>query len=376
MPRPEPADLFLPCAPGLEPLLAAEVTQRLGAAGREVAGGVELSGDRALIYRANLELGLAMRVLVRLGEFDARTFGELVDRAGKLPWEQWLAAGGPLALRVTAKKSRLYHTGAIAERIRAAVERRLGAAPAAGTAEADVTVHVRMAEDRCTLSIDTSGEPLHRRGYRLATAKAPLREDLARALLLVSGWDRATPLVDPFCGSGTILIEAALLSRGLPPGGRRRFAFMDAPGFDAPLWQRLHARALAAARPTGPRLLGSDRDRGAIEAAGGNAERAGVALELAVAPLGGAPAFAEPPGPAGALVTNPPYGERVARGRDLRPLYQTLGTKVRGLPGAWRIALVVADRRLVGQTGLELASALMTEHGGRKVYMMTGATSL
>ncbi|HTM20328.1 MAG TPA: hypothetical protein VL172_07475, partial [Kofleriaceae bacterium] len=123
----------------------------------------------------------------------------------------------------------------------------------------------------------------------------------------------------------------------------------------------------------GPRLLGSDRDHGAIEAATGNAERAGVAVELAVAPAGKAPAFTTtPPGDAGALVSNPPYGERIGRGRDLRPLYQTLGARARALPGHWRIALLVADRRLAGQTGLELASALMTEHGGRKVYVMVG----
>jgi len=365
-------ELFLPCAPGIEAMLAEEVRELLGADGREVAGGVELDGGRELVYRANLELGLAARVLVRLGGFEARSFAVLVDRAAGLPWEDWLAPGQAVAMRVSARKSRLYHTGAIAERVTAAIERRLGAAPAPGTADADATVHVRMAEDLCTLSIDASGEPLHRRGYRLATAKAPLREDLARALVIASGWDRSGPLVDPFCGSGTILIEAGLLARGVPPGGLRRFAFMDAPGFDQRTWQRVRDRAQAAARSAGPRLIGSDRDSGAIGAATDNAARAAVAVELAVAPVGRAPALIEPPAAAGAVVSNPPYGERIGRGRDLRPLYQTLGARIAALPGRWRVALLVADRRLAGQTGLELASTLMTEHGGRKVFMMTG----
>jgi putative N6-adenine-specific DNA methylase len=282
----------------------------------------------------------------------------------------------------------------VAERVRTAIEQRLGGAvrapdkaaaeaePDAGeedsTAAGALQVQVRLVDDRCTLSIDAGGAPLHRRGYRLATGKAPLREDLARALLLLSGWDRATPLVDPFCGSGTILIEADLLARRIPPGAARAFAFERAPAFDAASWQAARTAALAAAAPpaAAPPLLGSDRDPGAIEAARSNAARAGAGhIQLVQAPLGGAPAFAAPPGPAGALVTNPPWGQRTGRDRTLLALYQSLGTRARSLPPAWRVALAVADPQLAAATGLPVESRLMTDAGGVKVYFMVGGAS-
>jgi putative N6-adenine-specific DNA methylase len=385
--------LFAACAPGLEALLLAEVAALPGAAAaRSVAGGVEVEGDLGLLYRMGLELGLALKLLVRLGRFEARHFGALVDGAAAAPWERWLAPGAAVAIRASCARSRLYHSGAVAERVQTAIEQRLGgsvrvpdkaASPGDGVGDGDdgaaaMQVQVRLAEDVCTLSIDAGGAPLHRRGYRQATGKAPLREDLARALLLLSGWDRATPLVDPFCGSGTILIEADLLARRLPPGAGRAFAFERAPGFDAARWQAARTAALAAAAPPerAPRLLGSDRDPGAIAAAQGNAARAGAGhIELVQAPLGGAPAFAAPPGPAGALVTNPPWGQRTGRDRTLLALYQSLGTRARGLPADWRVALAVADPRLGAATGLGVESRLMTDAGGVKVYFMVGGAA-
>ncbi len=358
--------LFAACAPGLEPLLADELAA-LGAAPDVVRGGVEVDADPTRLHRAHLETGLASHLLVRVQAFRAHSFAELERGATRVDWARFLSPGAPLAFRARAKKSRLYHTGAIAERVRGAVEAQLGALPEPD--DGAPALLARIERDRCTLSLDTSGEPLHRRGYRLATGKAPLREDLARALVRVSGWDPETPLADPFCGSGTIAIEAAILARGLPPGRLRAFALERTPLFDATLFGRLRAEAEARALERAPApIWASDRDPGAVEATRANAERAGVLADLRLdqTPLGKARIAADAP-PRGALVTNPPHGERVGDPRTLRALHQTLG---RIVPPEWRVALLVRDRRLALATGLDLHTALLTDSGGSKVRMM------
>ena len=241
-------------------------------------GGVEFSGDLRAVYRANLHLRTASRILVRVGNFfRAETFPELEERASRLPWERFLRPGQPISMRVTCHKSKLYHTDAVARTVMEGLGRRLGAASdlVKASEEGDdeqpaQLVIVRIVEDRCTASLDSSGIPLHKRGYRQALAKAPLRETLAAGMLLASGWDRRSPLLDPFCGSGTIPIEAALLAAGLPPGLHRRFAFMDWPDFDATLWESILDQVTPPANPR-PAILASDRDAGAIAMARANA---------------------------------------------------------------------------------------------------------
>ncbi len=290
-------DLFAVTAPGLAPLCAAEMVAN-GVLSRHQTpavepGGVTFRGSRATLYRANLHLRTASRILVRLGEFRAENFDQLRARAGKLEWERVLAPGQAVDLRVTCHKSRLYHSDAVAERLLHVIGDRLGQPPTLYKADeesdapAAQIVVVRLFHDRCTVSLDASGALLHRRGYRLATAKAPLRETLAAALLLASGWDAQAvappPLLDPFCGAGTIPIEAARLALAIAPGRQRRFAFMDWLDFDAALWQNLLAEAEARTRQRHAEIAGrlliqaSDRDAGAIAAAQANAERAGVA---------------------------------------------------------------------------------------------------
>jgi putative N6-adenine-specific DNA methylase len=270
--------------------------------------------------------------------------------------------------RSTAQRSRLHHTGAIDERVAEAIAARLGGPVIAADGEEDVAlVHARFERDEVTLSLDTSGAPLHRRGYRLATAKAPLREDLARALVITSGWDRRSPLVDPMAGSGTIAIEAAMLARGIAPGRARRFAFEDAPTHDAALLARLRDEAderagVSSGSPA--RIVARDRDEGAVTAARANAERAGVMLEHVVAPLSEPFAIDTDEG---ALVTNPPWGVRVARDRDLRPLYDRLGALIDALPPRWEAGVVAADADLVRRAHMPLRSALLTDAGGTKV---------
>lgn len=409
-------ELFAVSAPGAAAYSALELsrlallpTRRAAQAAGE-AGGVTFQGDLRALYRANLHLRTANRVLLRLGEFRAVGFSELRKLAARLPWDRYLAAGRPLALRVTCHKSRLYHSDGVAERIAAAVGDRLGALPPvvkfdeeqedeAHSGEQPQLVIVRLLHDRCTVSIDTSGSLLHRRGYRLATAKAPLRETLAATMLLASGWSDAPaelpPLLDPFCGSGTIAIEAALLALGIAPGlatgAPRRFAFMRWPGFDAGLWQEVVAEARTqqaqrqAAVPL-PIIGASDRDAGAVAMAQANAARAGVAEQIRWAcrpvsaltpPPLASPAHSEavagePTASGGFIVTNPPYGLRVSAGQDVRNLYAQFGKVLAASFQGWRVAILCADTRLLSQVGQRLDTRLDLVNGGLAVKLGRG----
>ena len=239
-------------------------------------GGVTFGAHRAGLYAANLHLRTASRILVRIGTFHASEFHELERHAARLPWREFVTSGSPMTFRVTSRKSRLYHQDAVAQRLLAVAGGRT--APEGDAAQEFV---IRLFRDECTVSADASGELLHRRGYRLATAKAPLRETLAAAMLVASGWNGSAPLVDPMCGSGTIPIEATLLARRIAPGMARRFAFMDWPGFDQSAWERLVQLARERVLPHAPApILGSDRDAGAVAASVANAERAGVAGDI------------------------------------------------------------------------------------------------
>lgn len=367
--------VFVVTAPGLETLTARELAT-LGLTGVVVAGGVELSGALETVYRANLHLRTASRVLVRLGEFYAAAFSELRKKASRLPWERYLAPGQPVALRATCHKSRLYHSDAVIERVLGAIGDRLGQPVPLAAWDEDTEGHppqgvvIRLANDLCTISVDSSGALLHRRGYRLATAKAPLRETLAAAMVLASGWDGRAPLLDPFCGSGTIPIEAALWARRIAPGKARRFTLMDWPNFDAGLWEALLAEALAAEQPTAPPILGSDRDAGAIEFAAANAARAGVAADIEFS-CRALSAIEAPPGP-GWLVTNPPYGVRVSAAKDLRNLYAQFGNVLRRRCPGWQVAFLCNSIPLMRQTGLALDTSFSWSNGGVRVHLARG----
>ena len=378
--------IFAVTAPGLEEVCAEEL-RALGVAGRAEPGGVAWEGTAEELYRANLWLRTASRVVVRVGTFRARTFFELERHARKLPWERWVTRGRAVRLRVTSKKSKLYHEGAIAERLLGWIDERVGGIGAssgagrddedeAADAEAQLFV-VRLSRDEVTVSADSSGALLHLRGYRRAVAKAPLRETMAAAMLLGSGWRGQAPLADPMCGSGTIAIEGALIARGVAPGiasaerAPRAFAFTAWPGFDAALWERLVAEAREAVRPAaGVPIVASDRDAGAVEAAEANAARAGVRedLDLAVRPL----SALEPPAGEGWIVSNPPYGIRVGERDPLRNLYAALGRTLRERCPGWTLALLSADRALEGQVGVRFEERFRTSNGGIPVRLVVG----
>jgi putative N6-adenine-specific DNA methylase len=291
-----------------------------------------------------------------------------------------LQAGDAVRFRVTCKKSKLYHSDAVAQRVADAVMRVVPGVRAEGGSVADddvgddedaALIVVRMMRDQCTVSADSSGALLHRRGYRQATAKAPLRETIAAAMLAAAGWDRTSPLVDPLCGSGTIPIEGALMARQVAPGLHRKFAMERwptvAPGLGARVRAELAERVLPAAALS---IAGSDRDAGAIASAGSNAERAGVRddIELAVRAL----SAARFEGAHGWVVTNPPYGVRVGEADRVRDLWAQLGNVLRERAPGWRVALLSPDPALDRQHRLPLKAVATTSNGGIPVRLMVG----
>jgi putative N6-adenine-specific DNA methylase len=393
-------ELFASTAPGLESIAAGEL-KILGARSRQEIGGVAFAGDLDRLYEANLWLRTASRVVVRLGQFHASTFYELERRARKLPWADFLPASGPVRLRVTCRKSKLYHSDAVAERVMAAIAESasrvietsvVGVDDGWGDADhAEETEHadgksgetqienesaqlfiVRIVHDEVEVSADSSGELLHRRGYRKETAKAPLRETLAAAMLLASGWRKGEPLLDPMCGSGTIPIEAALLARGIAPGLQRKFQFMSWPTFDERLWNETLEKARGSMTNSIERIRGSDRDAGAIRAAERNAERAGVAdtIQFSTQAVSGSIAeLDDVEKGTGWILTNPPYGVRMGESDDLRNLYARLGTELRAKQG-WRAGILTTDAALIRQTRLSLVPRFSTRNGGIPVSFL------
>lgn len=360
--------LFAVCAPGLEPVLASEM-RTLGLSGRALAGGVEVAGGLPEAMRLNLWLRTASRVLLRLGEpFRATTFPELVRKASALPWERYLHKRASADFRVTCRKSRLYHSGAVAERLHAALEARTGfPVPRAESPRDDEPSDAqlflaRFDQDVCTVSVDSSGALLHQRGWRGPQAKAPLRETLAAALLLGAGYGGEEPLCDPLCGSGTIAIEGGLIAMRRAPGIARKFVFERWPEFSARQWEHLTVAALKQQRPLTVRIEASDQDAGAVEAATENASRAGLEIEVAQRRLEDLP----PDGGRGLIACNLPYGVRIEA--DARGLASRLGEAARRRP-AWRVALVKAQANAAAPA-LPLAALLRTKSGGIPIEML------
>ncbi len=371
-------DAFAIAALGVEPLLEAEL-RALGLTPTVIPGGVEFRADEATLARVNLRSRLATRVLVRLATFRATAFHELERAARQVEWARILTPGAQVAVRVTCRKSRLYHSDAVAQRVLDAMQRAVPQLHVA-TAAADETEEgeeaapqlfvVRFDRDLCTISADTSGELLHRRGYRLAVGRAPLRETLAAVMLRGAAWDPATPLLDPMCGSGTIAIEAAMMARRIAPGLHRRFAAEQWPTSDAAVWRTARDTARAEILPAAPApIFASDRDEGAITNARANAERAGVLADITFrcAPLS---ALTWPEGSGGLVVSNPPYGVRVGETEGLRDLFARLGQLVRAHGAGWRVALLSADRGLERETRLPFTEVFATRNGGIPVRLV------
>ncbi len=384
-PRETVREAFAIAAPGLAPLIAREL-DALGVTPLRVEpAGVAFAGTPEAIFRVNCGSRLASRVVLRLAEFEARDFATLEKQARRVPWPLVLAPGETAALSVTCRKSRLYHSDAVAERVARGIERSVAGARAevasADEAEDDVPddlhargtartqrILVRFDRDRCTVSADASGALLHRRGWRLDTGKAPLRETLAAALLVASGWPADVPLVDPMCGAGTIAIEAALLARNIAPGLARDFACEAWPGADRAIAHAERERARALVRPSlSAPIVAADRDAGAIVATTTNAERAGVLGDLTIVHRSLSHTDLGSLGARGWVVTNPPYGIRTGDPATLAALWGRLGAVVRAAGPAWALAAVVPDPALARELRLPLDRVLSTTTGGRAI---------
>ena len=353
------SNLFATCPKGLEYLLKDELTA-LGASNvRETLAGVHFSGALETAYRACLWSRLASRVLLPLAEFDAATDEALYAGVQAIDWSTHLAAHGTLAVDANSAHSKLSHSQFIAQRVKDAVvdqfRQRDGSRPAVDTDEPDVRINLHLRRDRATVSIDLAGSPLHRRGWREVQGEAPLKENLAVAMLLRAGWPSiyasGGALLDPMCGSGTLLIEGAWMAADVAPGLHREYyCFLGWRQHDTALWKILLGEAKARA-DEGLRALrgcfyGSDSDPRMIQTAKRNAQEAGVSgfftLDrhdaLNVKPPAG--------GDTGLVITNPPYGERLGERADMPQLYRDLGLRLRENFAGWRAAVLAGDAEL------------------------------
>ncbi|WP_127113374.1 THUMP domain-containing class I SAM-dependent RNA methyltransferase [Shimia sediminis] len=339
-------EIFVATAPGLEPALGREVREKGFERSSNLAGGVSFRGDWNDVWRANLELRGATRVLARIGAFRAMHLSQLDKRARTFPWGDILRPDVSVRVEVSSRKSKIYHQGAAAERIEKAISEELGAPTGP---DGEITLKVRIEDNLCTFSIDTSGESLHKRGHKIYTGKAPIRETLAALLLRQCRFDGSEPLVDPMCGSGTFVIEAAELAAGLQPGRDRTFAFQKLANFDADAFQ-----AMRRSEPTHePEHLffGFDRDAGSVRGATKNAERAGVEKHTAFSEQA-LSHLETPSGAPGLVMVNPPYGARIGDRKSLFSLYGTLGKMLKSRFPGWRVGIVTSDGGLAKATGL------------------------
>lgn len=325
-------------------------------------GGVTLLGAWQDVWRLNLELRGAAKVLARIGQFRAMSLAGLEHRLEEFAWREVLAAGTRVRVEATCKRSKIYHAGAASERVETAL-RKVGITPAA---EGQVTLKLRIEQNICTLSVDTSGDSLHKRGHKVAVGKAPLRETMAALFLRQAGFDGTQGVVDPMCGSGTFVLEAAETAAGLQAGRSRSFAFEHLAGFDRAEFDALRRPVPGISDPV--RFFGSDRDAGAIASATANAQRAGVAALCAFEQHAVSDATA-PEGPPGIVMINPPYGGRVGDKKQLFALYGALGKTLRAQFSGWRVALVTSEPGLAKATGLTLEQGPKVPHGGLDVWL-------
>ena len=371
----ETHDFLAVGAPGFERVLLAEVERLPDVTdARTVRGGVEFRGPFVSIYHANLRLVTAHRLLWRVAEFLAQSGPMLYNKVSALPWERFLGFEPTVRFHVSSRGSRLNHPQGVAETLLSAINKALTplGLSTRTSEDAPLCVHARLFRDRCTLSIDTSGEHLHRRGYRTHVGEAPVRETLAAGILKTVRLEDFDLIVDPMCGSGTFLLEAARLLGHAAPGKDRTFAFEHLPGFQPTLWERLKREAAAQETPVAPTLLGFDKDVRVLTAARANAELAGVAdtvrFEVADAltlPYGDLRAGFERP----LLVCNPPYGRRLEPG-GARQLVADLTARLSKTPG-WTVALLTPNPAWVS---LAADERLGFASGGGAVTLLVGHT--
>lgn len=352
---------------GLEEVCAGELSALGLSVLDRTPGAVAFKGRLDDAWRACLWLRTARRVLRPLATFEASSAEALYEGAKAIPWEEFLTTRTTFAVTAKVSDSRFRHSGFVALKVKDAVadvlREKKGARPDVDREDPDAQLLVRISGRTCDVSLDLSGGPLHKRGYRTKSVAAPLNETLAAGMLLLLGYDGSVPFADPFCGSGTLLVEAALIATKTAPGLLRRspFGFERCGGFVPRAWERLLEEARDARREPRASLLGSDADPAAVSAARANAEAAGVNRWIRVARRD-ARQFA-PPGAPGLVLCNPPYGEHAGAGEDLESLYRGFGDALKRSCAGWTAGILTGNADLAKRVGL---------HPKRKVALYNG----
>lgn len=331
---------------GLERVLAVEL-EAIGAQGIEVSKrAVRFTGDEDVLYRANLWLRTALRVLVPLRSFVIRHEDDLYGSVRGIGWERFLRPTGTLAVQCTLRSEGFNHSKYLAQLTKDAIvdrfRERSGKRPSVDVERPDVNIHVLVIDDRCTVSLDSSGDPLFKRGYRDSTNEAPLNEALAAGMVLLSSWNGDRPFVDPMCGSGTLPIEAAMIAGNIPPGSyRKHFGFMGWSDFDAARWSRITDEALDRQRAIDATIIGADQSRATLMKAEENIANAhlGSRIKLERSEF----RSLAPPQEAGVLIMNPPYGERMDGGDDINALYKSIGDTLKKNWSGWDAWMITSN---------------------------------
>ena len=340
---------FSPCPRGLETMLANELNTLGAQEVRTTDGGVHFTGPFLLSYRVNLHSRIASRVLWRVAIAHYRNEQDIFDTAYALPWNDWFDTSHTIRVNMTAIKCPLKSLDFATLKIKDAVCDKFraltGERPNVDTHTPDVRIHAFLESSHMTLYVDTSGDALFKRGVRQYTNVAPLRENLAAGILLLTGWRPGVPLLDPMCGSGTFLIEAALMSLNIAPGISRSFAFEKLKGFDSAAWSNMRSQAKVAQKPVGTLpIFGSDLYGDELKAAHLNLENAGLLEAVSLNQANVLEISA--PADHGVLVANLPYGERMGDLEELQEMYPKLGDVLKKKFGGWNAYLFTSDLRM------------------------------
>ncbi|QDC89442.1 class I SAM-dependent RNA methyltransferase [Candidatus Methylopumilus universalis] len=337
---------FATCPRGLEALLADELLAQRALKIIVTDGGVSFEGSLDTMYRVNLHSRIATRIMSRVGQGSYATEEDIYKATFKLHWPSWFKVNQTIRVKVTGVKCPLKSLDFVTLRIKDAVCDRFreeGALrPSVSVRDPDVRIHAYLTQDQYQLYLDTSGAPLYQRGFRDVSVIAPLRENLAAGIIMLSGWIPGTPFLDPMCGSGTFLIEAAMMAVNQPPGMKRTFGFQKLTSFDEGLWKKIETEAMNKMKPIEfLDIYGSDLDLRAVRVARHNLKVAG--LEEVAKVMQSDFIKLEPPASEGTLVTNPPYGQRIGEDEDLKEVYPVWAKHMKESFGGWNTYFLTAD---------------------------------
>jgi putative N6-adenine-specific DNA methylase len=370
---------FAATLPGFEPLCLRELSNLHPVVGnaRVIPGGVEFKGRLEDCYRANLSLHLPNRILMRIIAFNASNFRQLERKVGNIPWELYLHPGSLLTMHVTTKHCRLHHSAAISDRFQKTIVSRLSTIQhdekPSKTSDAEQNIFVRGTDDRLTVSIDSSGDLLYKRGLKKHAGKAPLRETLAAAALRLAGYDGSQPLIDPMCGAGTFSLEGALMAKCIPPGWFRNFAFEGWPSYLAKRWGYIRRQAQSVfVQPERPIVFASDTDPDACQRLRDCVEKYSLTDAVRVNQKDFFDLIPrELTNHIGVICINPPYGRRLGHKQDSQKLFQAICDKLKSDYRGWKLALFAPGKKLTRTVPFATKSYPIL-HGGLKLTLLVG----